>query len=667
MDFPQDLPRELHGAYRAIGLPWPDIRIDQLERVLEELGDRPEAERVHDYSQMLRSSQDMFFRMMRDIADEHDGDTMRMLRHKDRPCVSTVRDTWAEIIDQVEELHETLQTVAHAIVAERAATIDYLAGPWPAWVADQVGRGIRDEPTAGRGPACDALLRWRDDRYGSRVCVVTGSPASGKTTLLAWFCLSGLPSWSGYPGPEAAVLLRSLSVAQARAELESGLGLESLDDLDRTVLITLGDPQRSLDPDAMLTHLITPLIENPHVRLLLEWPDPAALPCDAFVLDLDDPRCTDREAFAEWYAAQSPHSPFPEWYAAERARSPFTADQVYPSPGLAALAARAKGADPGEGTIAERVTSAWLDGLSPAAWDAARTLALTLGPVGPYTWRLLHCGRRRDDPTEAARGVAEAAASLPLAVAGLPSYTVCLPELKAALDPPFHGHRELVAVMRGWPRCAELSAPDYVSVHLEAHERLAGASITPLPACRPPVEVTRAMMDSLGCEIVRPREFHPALTHGPTRRFMTKVGLPKGGLYGVDKLEPFAEPMTEQWPDDHGELAAISPCPVESLFMIDFMDSWYLFLDGGTGRIYEVHESLEDARLAHDDVASYAYFLYVIRQARASWCGKDAHRDAMYWCADDLILELHTYAPETMASGRDPIWPVALSDYTLLT
>ncbi|MFD0467991.1 hypothetical protein ACFQ0B_06490 [Nonomuraea thailandensis] len=105
------------------------------------------------------------------------------------------------------------------------------------------------------------------------------------------------------------------------------------------------------------------------------------------------------------------------------------------------------------------MTAAWLDGVSPAARDAAQTLALTLGPAGPYTWRLLHCGRRRDDPAEAARGVAEAAASLPLAVAGFPSYAVSLPELKAALDPPLHGHSELVAVMRGWPRCADLSTP----------------------------------------------------------------------------------------------------------------------------------------------------------------------------------------------------------------
>ncbi|MFD0467992.1 hypothetical protein ACFQ0B_06495 [Nonomuraea thailandensis] len=309
MDVPQDLPRELDSAFHAVGLPWPDIRIDQLERVLEELGDRPESERVHERFRMLRRGQDLFFRMLRDIADEHGGDAMRILRHKDRPCVSAVRDTWAETIGQVEELHEAVRSVARALVAERAATSDYLAGPWPAWVAGRPDRGIREEPTAGRGPACDALLRWRDDRYGPRVCVVTGSPASGKTTLLAWSCLSGLPSWSGYPGKEAAVLLRSLSVAEARAELEAELGRKGLDGLDETVLVTLGDPQRSLDPEAMLTELIIPLIENPHVRLLLEWPDPAALPCEAFVLDLDDPRCTDREAFAGWYAAQSPHSP----------------------------------------------------------------------------------------------------------------------------------------------------------------------------------------------------------------------------------------------------------------------------------------------------------------------------------------------------------------------
>ncbi|MFF0776745.1 hypothetical protein ACFYUK_48255 [Nonomuraea wenchangensis] len=47
--------------------------------------------------------------------------------------------------------------------------------------------------------------------------------------------------------------------------------------------------------------------------------------------------------------------------------------------------------------------------------------------------------------------------------------------------------------------------------------------------------------------------------------------------------------------------------------------------------------------------------------------GKDGHRDATYWCADDRGLELHTYSPDTMTSGRDSIWPAALTDYTVPT
>ncbi|MGW5154826.1 hypothetical protein ACWEPN_05010 [Nonomuraea wenchangensis] len=30
------------------------------------------------------------------------------------------------------------------------------------------------------------------------------------------------------------------------------------------------------------------------------------------------------------------------------------------------------------------------------------------------------------------------------------------------------------------------------------------------------------------------------------------------------------------------------------------------------------------------------------------------HATYTYWCAEDRGLELHTYSPETMTSGRDP-------------
>ncbi|MEU6728424.1 SUKH-4 family immunity protein [Nonomuraea wenchangensis] len=117
------------------------------------------------------------------------------------------------------------------------------------------------------------------------------------------------------------------------------------------------------------------------------------------------------------------------------------------------------------------------------------------------------------------------------------------------------------------------------------------------------------------------------------------------------------------------ELRACAGLPDDlgALFMLDGLGTWYLFLDGRTGVVYEAHEELDTARVAHRDVESYAYFVYVIHRERRLWCeGRDSHREAAYWCADDLALELHTYEPEAMA-GDDALWPPTLEDYTLLT
>ncbi|MGA4989289.1 SUKH-4 family immunity protein [Nonomuraea bangladeshensis] len=672
MEVPRDLPSPLLTAFQVVGLPWPDVRIAHFDGVLAELGERPEAQLLREHVGRLRKIQDAFFEHLRELADDHDDDRMWLVRHKDEPCVTGIREAWAETAASMPEFHAAIATFVRALLSEPPAVPDYLAAV-PAWVEARPGRGIRDEPTAGRAPAADALLRWREDPYGPRICVVTGSPAAGKTRLLSWFSYSGIWDWSGYPGPgEAAICLRGMDVDDAVGELAGQFKLDGADlaALDRPVLVTVADAHRSNDPERAFAELVLPLAVNPHVRLIVELSHPDAavgLGPPAYVLNLDDPRATDRAAFTAWYDA-------------ERAeRSPFTAGQVYPSPGLAALAARAGGADPGPDLPMDvRVARAWLDGLSPEARAAAGTLALAFAPIGPYTWRLLHCGRHRDDPEAAARGVAEAADRLPLAEPRLPAYAIGLPSLAEAVAPPAAAHGELAGVMRGWPVSAELSPPAYVSDHLAHHERLAGGpdAITPLPLRRPPTRVTRELLEDLyGPEgVVRPHddEIHPAITHAPTRRFLAEVGLPVDGLNQpgwTGEHRRFAEPLTEFWPDSVDELRACAGLPDDlgALFMLDGPGTWYLFLDGRTGEVYEAHEELDTARVAHRDVESYAYFVYVIHRERRLWCeGRDAHREAAYWCADDLALELHTYEPQAMA-GDDALWPPTLEDYTLLT
>ncbi|MEV4569878.1 SUKH-4 family immunity protein [Nonomuraea sp. NPDC049419] len=672
MNVPRDLPSRLSGAFLAVGLPWPDVRLAHFDGVLAALGEHAQAPRLREHVGRLRTIQEAFFGHLGELADDHDDDPMRLARHRDEPCVRGVRDDWAETAALMPGFHAALTTFVRELLGGPREVPDYLAAV-PAWVETHTERGIRDEPTAGRAPAADALLRWREDPYGPRVCVVTGSPAAGKTRLLSWFCYAGVRDWSGYPGSdEAAILLRGMDVDDAVRDLAGQLKLDGagLEALDRPVLVTVADTHRSNDPERAFTELVLPLAVNPHVRLLVELTRPdteEGLGPAAFVLDLDDPRATDRAAFTAWYDAE------------RVPRSPFTAAQVYPSPGIAALAARAEGADPGPDLpIDGRVARAWLDGLSPDARAAAGTLALAFGPIGPYTWRLLHCGRHRDAPEAAARGVAEAAARLPLAEPGLPAYAIGLPRLAEIVAPPAQAHGELAAVMRGWPVSAELSPPDYLTRHLAHHERLAGGpgAVTPLPLRRPATRVTRELLDDLYGQdgVFRPHggELHPAIAHAPTRRFLTEVGLPAGGLYEPDwtgEHRRFAQPMSAYWSDGLEELRACAGLPDDlgALFMLDAMGTWYLFLDGRTGLVYEVHEALESARVAHRGVESYAYFVYVVHRERRLWCeGRDAHREAAYWCADDLALELHTYEPEAMA-GEDALWPPTLEDYTLLT
>ena len=209
VETPRDIPPHLYGAFRVVGLPWPDARLGHFDGLLAELGERPGVQELRNHVGMLRKIQDAFFEHLRDLAEEHDGDTMRLIRHKDQPCVTEVREEWAETAARIPEYHAAVATFARQLLGDPPAVPDYLADVLPAWVEARPERGVRGEPTAGREPAADALLRWREDPYGPRICVVAGSPASGKTRLLAWFSGSGVWDWSGYQAPsEAAVCLR---------------------------------------------------------------------------------------------------------------------------------------------------------------------------------------------------------------------------------------------------------------------------------------------------------------------------------------------------------------------------------------------------------------------------------------------------------------------------
>lgn len=112
------------------------------------------------------------------------------------------------------------------------------------------------------------------------------------------------------------------------------------------------------------------------------------------MVDLDDPALTDRAEFAAWYAGLAP------------AGAAFTADQVFPHPATARLAATVPG-PPAEGAV----PAVWWVRLPEAARPALHTLAALHGPVPRDVWELLHA-HLTGDPS-ASEAVAAAVERLP--------------------------------------------------------------------------------------------------------------------------------------------------------------------------------------------------------------------------------------------------------------
>ncbi|GAA0926823.1 SUKH-4 family immunity protein [Nonomuraea longicatena] len=407
--------------------------------------------------------------------------------------------------------------------------------------------------------------------------------------------------------------------------------------------------------------LIHPVLEDPRACVLVEVRDPAELGLDIphYVLDLDDPRCTDRDAFDAWYGEQSGGLP-----------GPFTADQVYPNLGMAAVAARARGADPGTGPLAERVARAWTDGLTPAARAAASVLSLAVAPVGRAAWWLLHTRRTVDQDgfETASRGVDEAAAALPTAGPGLPAYAIPLPELAERLAPPAAerpgAHRDLAAVARSWQEITGFDEIAWDYLPLEEHLYLAGVEeVAPAAPYRPPVRVTRALLEETfgadGLVRLRPEQVHPRITHAPTRDFLTDVGLPAKGLHTPWAGLRCVAPVAEQWEQE--DLRRLRACPElpepDSVFMIDTMDDdWRLLLDGATGIVHEFRLRRGQVHRAHRSIESYAYCVHAV----CRWANPGTHDDAECWVALNLMIELYAYEPLLVGSEDDRCWPLEL-------
>ncbi|MFD8479274.1 hypothetical protein [Kitasatospora sp. NPDC059673] len=183
---------------------------------------------------------------------------------------------------------------------------------------------------AGRRPAGAALLGWLADPRAPRLCLVSGGPGAGKSHLLGWLLAHGTaPGAPVERRVHAALPSAGIDVRGALWLLGSQLGitartvpelLAALAGDDRRTVICVPELDRAADPGRLVAELLDPMLELPHLRLVVE-----AAPEVAFanvtapaVLDLDDPAWTDRGRFEAWCAKEG-HDP-----------------NGYPSPGRAA-------------------------------------------------------------------------------------------------------------------------------------------------------------------------------------------------------------------------------------------------------------------------------------------------------------------------------------------
>lgn len=260
--------------------------------------------------------------------------------------------------------------------------------------------GMSDLPAlgAGRGPAGRRVLEWATSGTKAPLAV-TGSAGAGKSHLLAWFAAGAHRD----PGTMVHGLApaHGLTADAVSWELGRQLGYGPLSPeglLGRILAdprpLTLGFADLHRARPGCREALVDPLLGFPHVRVLLEAGDAGSVPDGAFVVDLDDPALTDHAEFAAWYAEQAP------------AGVAFAADQVFPHPATALLAATIPG-PPAQGDV----PATWWARLPDAARPALHTLAALRGPVATDVWELLHV-HLTGDPA-ARESVATAVSRLP--------------------------------------------------------------------------------------------------------------------------------------------------------------------------------------------------------------------------------------------------------------
>ncbi|MFF9335084.1 SUKH-4 family immunity protein [Streptomyces albogriseolus] len=148
-------------------------------------------------------------------------------------------------------------------------------------------------------------------------------------------------------------------------------------------------------------------------------------------------------------------------------------------------------------------------------------------------------------------------------------------------------------------------------------------------------------------------DFPSTLTHAPTRRFLSEVGVPDDLVFRLETdvmtLPTLAERCAQDWPGDDGGFPGV-PCPDHAGHLVclgRLADGSMVLVNGTTGAILRWRETGAAPRPLVPDISVLALALWLLRREAAPW--SDRHG--------------RVRAPDTAGVSRegDPWWPAVRS------
>jgi hypothetical protein len=178
-----------------------------------------------------------------------------------------------------------------------------------------------------------------------------------------------------------------------------------------------------------------------------------------------------------------------------------------------------------------------------------------------------------------------------------------------------------------------------------------------------PPEVTRQALASVFDEIVRftERQLPAGISHEPTRRFLTEVGVPTGRMTEIDAEVDRIRSVAE-WPGMDAELV---PPHCMDLFYLGYLGpvADALCLDGATGAVFKLPEVGGEAELVNSSLAALAHFLIEVYRAKDLLeQGEPEDYELPYAKTVERFLYRLEGVDAAACAAEDQYWCVTLSD-----